>query len=648
MLAARGLSHLTGAFRVFRQAMDGSFTGRASESLSAREPESETMFETEAVLKEVFGLPSFRGQQAEIVRHVVQGGDAVVLLPTGAGKSLCYQIPAICRPGVGVVVSPLIALMRDQVEALRQSGVKAAALHSALEPDEARQVRDDLASGNLDLLYVTPERLAGGGFADFLSRQRIALFAIDEAHCVSQWGHDFRPEYLQLAALKERFPGVPRLALTATADPQTRDDLIHRLRLDEARVFSASFDRPNISYTIARKENARRQLRDFLRTRKGESGIVYCLSRKKVEEIAEWLCDEGFPALPYHAGLERDVRDANQDAFLKEESVILVATIAFGMGIDKPDVRFVAHLDLPSSVEAYYQETGRAGRDGLPAAAWMVHGMGDAALRRRMIEESSSPDEVKRVERAKLDALLGICETVACRRQALLAHFGEAHEGECGNCDTCREPAELWDGTEAARKALSAIYRTGQRYGAGHIIDVLLGNLTEKVERGRHQELPTFGIGRELDRKGWQSVFRQLAARGIIAVDHAAYGALTLAESARPVLRGDRRIELRRDTAPSGKRRGTSGEAEVWASAEDEALFQALRAERLRLAREQGVPPYVIFHDTTLREMTRRRPRSEAALADIPGIGGAKIARYGRAFLTVIREGAGQDRASVT
>ncbi|MDX5365396.1 MAG: ATP-dependent DNA helicase, partial [Alphaproteobacteria bacterium] len=453
---------------------------------------------------------------------------------------------------------------------------------------------------------------------------------------------DFRPEYLQLAALKERFPGVPRLALTATADPQTRDDLIHRLRLDDATVFSASFDRPNISYTIARKENARRQLRDFLRTRKGESGIVYCLSRKKVEETAGWLAEEGFAALPYHAGLDREVRDANQDAFIKEDGVVLVATIAFGMGIDKPDVRFVAHLDLPSSVEAYYQETGRAGRDGLPASAWMIHGMGDAALRRRMIEEGSTPDEVKKVERAKLDALLGICETVACRRQALLAHFGEAHDGSCGNCDTCLEPVQLWDGTEAARKALSAIYRTGQRYGAGHIIDVLLGNLTEKVERSRHHELPTFGVGRELDKKGWQSVFRQLAARGIISVDHAGYSALALEEDARPVLRGEQKVELRRDTAAARKRRGASAEAEIWASPEDEALFQALRAERLRLAKEQGVPPYVIFHDTTLREMTRRRPASETALADIPGIGGAKIARYGRAFLSVICEGADQ------
>lgn len=606
------------------------------------------MPEADLVLKEVFGLPSFRGQQAEIVRHVVRGGDAVVLLPTGAGKSLCYQIPAICRAGVGVVVSPLIALMRDQVEALRQSGVKTAALHSALTPEETRRVREALAAGELDLLYVTPERLASGGFTDILSRQEIALFAIDEAHCVSQWGHDFRPEYLQLAALKERFPGVPRLALTATADPQTRDDLIHRLQLDDARVFSASFDRPNISYTIARKENARRQLRDFLQRRKGESGIIYCLSRKKVEETADWLAEEGFAALPYHAGLDREVRDANQDAFIKEDGVVLVATIAFGMGIDKPDVRFVAHLDLPSSVEAYYQETGRAGRDGLPAAAWMVHGMGDAALRRRMIDEGASPDDVKRVERMKLDALLGICETVSCRRQALLAHFGEAHGGECRNCDTCLEPAELWDGTEAARKALSAIYRTGQRYGAGHIIDVLLGNMTEKVERGRHHELPTFGIGRELDRKGWQSVFRQLAARGIIAVDHAAYSALTLEEVARPVLRGEQTVELRRDPVRSSRRRGAAAEAEVWASPEDEALFQALRAERLRLAKEQGVPPYVIFHDTTLREMTRRRPASEAALADIPGIGGAKIARYGRAFLSVICDGAGQERASVT
>ena len=591
----------------------------------------------EGVLKEAFGLSSFRGEQGEIIRHVVAGGDAVVLLPTGAGKSLCYQIPAICREGTGIVVSPLIALMRDQVEALRQSGVRAAALNSTLSLDEARDIRDALAAGELDLLYVTPERLVSDGFMGLLTRVRLALFAIDEAHCISQWGHDFRPEYLQLAMLKDRFPGVPRMALTATADPQTRDDLIHRLQLDDAHVFSASFDRPNIRYTIIRKDNARNQLRAFLRDRKGESGIVYCLSRRKVEETAAWLTAEGIRALPYHAGLERSIRDAHQDAFLKEEGLVLVATIAFGMGIDKPDVRFVAHLDLPSSIEAYYQETGRAGRDGLPSDAWMTYGMGDFTLRRKMIDEAASPEAVKQVERAKLDALVAVCETASCRRQALLAHFGELHEGGCGNCDACLSPSEMWDGTEAARKALSAIYRTGQRFGAGHVIDVLRGNMTEKVARFAHDELPTFGVGKDLDQKSWQSVIRQLAARGLISVDHAAYGALTLDETARPVLQGHERIEFRRDLVPSVRRRPAKGaSSDAMATPGEQALFDALRAERLRLAREQGVPPYVIFHDTSLREMARRRPSSVDEMADIPGVGSAKIARYGEAFIAVV------------
>ncbi|MEP0707241.1 MAG: DNA helicase RecQ [Parvibaculum sp.] len=596
----------------------------------------EPMLQPEKVLKEVFGLPSFRGQQAEIIGHVVGGGDAVVLLPTGAGKSLCYQIPALCRDGVAVVVSPLIALMRDQVEALRQSGVRAAALNSTLTPEEARDIRDALAAGELDLLYVTPERLAGDGFMGLLSRVPLALFAIDEAHCISQWGHDFRPEYLQLARLKERFPGVPRLALTATADPQTRDDLVHRLQLDDARLFSASFDRPNIRYTIVRKDNAKAQLRDFLKAHEGASGIVYCLSRKKVEDTAEWLTAQGIQALPYHAGLDRSVRDRHQDAFLKDEGPVLVATIAFGMGIDKPDVRFVAHLDLPSSIEAYYQETGRAGRDGLPSDAWMAYGMSDVSQRRRMIDEGGSPEAVKQVERAKLDALLHVCETADCRRQALLAHFGEQHEGGCGNCDACLNPAEMWDGTEAARKALSAIYRTGQRFGAGHLIDILRGNRTEKVERSRHDDLPTFGVGRDIDQKGWQSVFRQLAARGIISIDHTAYGALKLEESARPVLQGQQPVEFRRDPVRTRRQKTAAAAPDPLASPEEEALFQSLRAERLRLAREQGVPPYVIFHDTSLREMARRRPSSVSDMGDIPGVGSAKIARYGDAFLAVI------------
>ena len=595
-----------------------------------------------AVLREVFGLTSFRGEQEQIIAHVMAGRDAVVLLPTGAGKSLCFQIPALCLDGVAIVVSPLIALMRDQVEALKQSGVRAAALNSTLTPDEAADIRMALTNGDIDLLYVTPERLVSDGFLGLLSRLNICLFAIDEAHCVSQWGHDFRPEYMQLSVLRERFPGVPRMALTATANPQTRDDLIHRLQLDDARVFSASFDRPNIRYTIVQKDNARGQLRAFLQGKEGQSGIIYCLSRKKVEETAEWLRGEGFNALPYHAGLDRSLRDANQDAFLKEDGLVLVATIAFGMGIDKPDVRFVAHLDLPSSIEAYYQETGRAGRDGLPSEGWMTYGMGDLVQRRRMIDDGNTPDDVKRVERAALDALLGVCETTRCRRRALLAHFGEDMHADCGNCDSCLTPAQTWNGTEAARKLLSAIYRSGQRYGAGHVIDILRGNQTEKITRAGHDTLPTFGVGADLDLKTWQSVVRQMTVLGHISIDSEAYGALILEETARPVLQGAQAIEFRRDKtgAGAGRKRAAKSSADVAVSdnPEDEALFQALRAERLRLAREQGVPPYVIFHDASLRDMARARPASITEMGEIAGVGAAKCARYGRAFLSVIGE----------
>jgi ATP-dependent DNA helicase RecQ len=589
------------------------------------------------MLRDVFGLRGFRGQQEEIVAHVIAGHDALVLMPTGGGKSLCYQLPSLCRPGVGLVVSPLIALMRNQVAALRQLGLNAAAMNSSLTGPERAAVRAELRAGRLDLLYVAPERLMMPDFLDLLDGVQIALIAIDEAHCVSQWGHDFRPEYLQLAQLGERFPGVPRIALTATADLQSREDIRHRLGLDGAKMFLASFDRPNIRYAIVKKASPQRQLLAFLRAHQGESGIVYCLSRATVEETAAALQAHGINALPYHARLEPEVRSRNQDAFLAEEGLVLVATVAFGMGIDKPDIRFVAHLDLPGSLEAFYQETGRAGRDGAAAETLLLYGLQDVVLRRNMIDQGNSPDEVKWIERNKLESLLGVCETAGCRRQAILAHFGEVMHAPCGNCDTCLTPVETWDATTPARKAISAVLRTEQRFGTAHLIDLLLGVENEKILRFGHEKLPTFGVGKELDRKGWGSVFRQLIVRGVLAVDHGSYGALFATARARPILRGEEPVHLRRDQAGRSALNAIKKKERIALGAEAEGLYEALRAERTRLAREQSVPAYVIFHDATLAAIATARPRSLTELGDIPGMGRTKVERYGEVVLQVIR-----------
>ncbi|HUB95824.1 MAG TPA: DNA helicase RecQ [Stellaceae bacterium] len=590
------------------------------------------------VLKEVFGYPAFRGQQEEVVRHAIAGGDALVLMPTGGGKSLCYQVPTLVRPGMGVVVSPLISLMKDQVDALRQAGVRAAYLNSTLSATEAGEVERDALEGRLDFLYVAPERLLMGRCLELLGRVRLALFAIDEAHCVSQWGHDFRPEYRQLSVLHARFPGVPRMALTATADGPTRADILAQLSLGEARTFSAGFDRPNIRYRVRAKTDPRAQLLAFLgEEHPADAGIVYCLSRKRVEEVAAFLCGKGRVALPYHAGLDPAMRERNQDRFLKDEGVVMVATVAFGMGIDKPNVRFVAHLDAPKSLEAYYQETGRAGRDGLPADAWMTYGMADVTALLALLAGANIDERQRRIERQKLDALLGFCETALCRRQVLLGYFGETRPGPCGNCDNCLKPAHVWDGLVAAQKALSAVVRTGQRFGAAYLVDVLLGRATERIGSFGHDKLKTFGVGTELDKGGWHSVFRQLVAQGHLSVDVEGHGGLMLGDSAKAVLRGEVPVAFRTEEAEARRRRAPPPQPEPTTGA-DELLWQQLRALRLEIAKEQGVPPYVIFHDTTLLAMARSQPKDLASLAVIPGVGASKLKRYGDRFLAAIRD----------
>ncbi len=591
------------------------------------------------VLRTVFGYDAFRGDQAEIVDHLVAGKDCLVLMPTGGGKSLCYQIPSIVRPGTGVVVSPLIALMQDQVVALRQLGVRAEFLNSSLNPREQREIEDRFVGRDLDLLYVAPERVLKDRFLDLLTRAEPALFAIDEAHCVSMWGHDFRPEYRQLKVLHERFGGVPRIALTATADEPTRADIVEHLALRGARRFISSFDRPNIRYRVVTKKAPLKQLLQFMSEHRGESGIIYRFSRKNVEETANDLQTSGYNAIPYHAGLDAHTRRNHQARFVKEEGVIVVATIAFGMGIDKPDVRFVVHLDLPRSVEGYYQETGRAGRDGLPSDALLIYGMSDVGSMQNLIDQGNSSEERKRVERQKLSQLLGYCESVGCRRQSLLAHFGEEHPGDCGNCDNCLNPPTSWDGTIAAQKALSCVYRTGERFGVGHLIDVLLGRDTDKVQQHGHSAVSTFGIGLELAEQQWRSVFRQLIAAGYLRTDNARFGGLRLLPEANAVLKGERSVTFREDTrVPKAARAKKPIVPRSFGDVtpEDVALWEALRALRSELAKEQGVPPYVIFHDATLREIVERRPMTLEAFASVNGVGAAKLERYGARFLEVL------------
>ncbi len=587
------------------------------------------------VLQSTFGYSEFRHHQQAIVERLIAGEDAVVLMPTGGGKSLCYQIPAMVREGVGVVISPLIALMQDQVDALQQLGVRAAFVNSSLDQFEAQEVETKLLNNEIDLLYVAPERLMTERFLNLLERSSIALFAVDEAHCVSQWGHDFRPEYIKLSVLHERFPAIPRIALTATADEATRQEIISRLALEHAECFISGFDRPNICYRVAENQgNARDALYRFIQNEhEGEAGIVYCLSRNKVEQTAEWLSEKGLDALPYHAGLSQQQRMQNQQRFLTDDGVIIVATIAFGMGIDKPDVRFVAHLNLPKSIEAYYQETGRAGRDGLASDAWMMYGLQDVIMLKQMMESSEANETHKRVERHKLDAMLGFAELTTCRRQALLKYFGDDLPEPCGNCDTCLNPVETWDATLAAQKALSCVHRTGQRFGVTYLVDILLGKLNDRVKGFGHDKLGVFGIGKELDMKQWRNLFRQLIARNYLNVDIQGHGSLLLNESCRPVLKGEQTLLLRKQIKQQKTRKQKSTLAVA-----NQQLWDALRDLRKRLAEEMGVPPFVIFHDATLMDMIDRMPLTHEQFSRVSGVGAQKLENYADDFLAIIRD----------
>ena len=612
--------------------------GAGKTQISAVTENHNMMKKAVEILNSLYGYDSFRGHQADIIEHVSAGNNALVLMPTGGGKSLCYQIPSLLRDGVGIIISPLIALMQDQVGAMQQLGVKAAFLNSTLSHSEQNDLEQQLLSGQLDLLYIAPERLIKPYTLDLLSRCQLALFAIDEAHCVSQWGHDFRADYLSLSLLSERFPSIPRIALTATADIRTRKEIIERLSLNGANAYISGFDRPNIRYAIGNKTTPKKQLLAFLQQRKQDAGIVYCLSRKKVEDTAQWLSEQGFNALPYHAGLPAQLRQTHQNRFLREDGVIIVATIAFGMGIDKPDVRFVAHLDLPKSIEAYYQETGRAGRDGQPADAWMIYGLQDVVRLQQMAQGSDGSEQFKRAEQHKLEAMLGLCEVTSCRRKVLLSYFADEAPSQCGNCDNCQLPPVTWDATEAAQKVLSCVYRTGQRFGVVHVMDVLQGKENEKVLQHGHQQLSTFGIGSDVHESQWRSVIRQLVVRGFLRVDLEGYSALQLTDLCRPVLKGEQLLHLRKEEvkAPSTKKGATKSYRKTQISPDDQELWDELRECRKYLAEEHNVPPYLIFHDATLKEMLDIMPMSGSELLTITGVGESKLEKYGADFIEII------------